>query len=483
MEATSKETTPKVGLIEKKRLRFIIMYAVIPLGAVFAVALFSRLYDLSSFPYFSPGYPVCGGLPDCKGKYLLLPGLYSDEIYNFFQSQSTSSIVSNFGGGPVASFMIFLSTSFLGTTSFAVRLPFALISSFTSLFVYLTTNMLTNGQRRAALVSALYFIIMMPALVYGRMAFGENLIGLLFMINIYSTLKIKYLPANGRRIWFLLAGLSAGLSIVVKFDGIIVLIYFAVFIFKEHLFTRRALYVTLAMVFGILTPLVALQLITKDAFSFVMARLYPFAIEVGTQLGFLNYFLFETLPSGATVSWSLFDRVPEYWYILLFVAILALLMNKNFKQYYDLIFPIGILLAFFAMFSGSFGSYYLIMIQPILAVGFGPGMKQLLRVPPVAALLFFALLFMPLVTSVGEVLFTPSNLGNSPIFNSSLLAWNLSIALPIGFLLVLSTRIKRPDSKWRVRINAMLFISFVVALVVASFLTPDLYPYYIKAII
>jgi 4-amino-4-deoxy-L-arabinose transferase-like glycosyltransferase len=484
MEATSKETDTKVGLLENRKFRFII-YTAIPLGAIFAVALFSRLYDLSSFPYFSPGYPVCGGLPDCKGKYLLLPGLYSDEIYNFFQSQNTSSIVSNFGGGPVASFMISLSTNFLGTTSFAVRMPFALISSFTTLLVYLTTRMLTGGgERKAALASALYFIVMMPALVYGRMAFGENLIGLLFMINIYSTLKIKYLPAKERRrrLWFFLAGLSAALSVVVKFDGLIVAIYFAVFIFKEGLFTRRAQYVTLALLFGIASPLVALELITRQAFAFVMERLYPFAVEVGTQLGFLNYFLFETLPSGATVSWSLFDRVPEYWYIILFVALVALLINKQ-KQYYDLIFPVGVFLAFFAIFSGSFGSYYLIMIQPILAVGFGPGFKQLLRLPPLAALLFYALLFMPLVTSVGEVLFTPNNLGSSPIFNSSLFAWNLLIALPIGFLLLLSTRIRRPDSKWRVWINGTLLVSFVVVLLVATFLTADLYPYYVKGII
>ena len=465
------------------RRRFLLSsYFVIAL-LIFALALFTRLYDLSTFPFFKSGWPTCGGIPDCKGPFPAVPGIYSDEVTDLLLSHSIRGIVSNFGGGPVASLLIFFSTHAFGITMFAVRLPFALISSMTAVAVYFTTRAITRGGKIPAVLSSIYFIVMVPALIYGRMAFGENLTALLFVINFYSTLKISQQfssPMSGtdrKRRWFLVAALSAAFGIIIKFNGVIIAVYFVVFLIKERLLRKGAPYVGLALVLGILLPLAVLQIVTSQALGLVMRGLYPFVIEMGNQLGLFHYYFLVTLPSGATVNWTLYDAAPEFWYIFLYIAIAAL-MIYSYKQYSNLLLALGVFVAFFGAFPGAFESYWLVLIQPLLAIGFGPGLKRLLSVPNVATLGLYAFPFVPVVASVGEYLITPSQVANPPIVNFHLFLWNLGISIPLAFLLFFTVRKHAESPRWRMWINAALLFLFFVFLIIASFLLPDLYPYY-----
>jgi Dolichyl-phosphate-mannose-protein mannosyltransferase len=445
-------------------------------AALFVLALFSRLYDLSNLPFFQPGWPTCGGLPDCAGPFPNLPGLYSDEVTNVLATHSLSSIISNFGGGPIQSLLIFISTLSLGASNFAVRLPFALISSVTPIFVYLTTKTIA-GSRISAVLSALYFIVMVPAVIYGRMAFGENLIALLFIINIYSTIKIgKSLDHESSKPWFLLASLSAALGTIVKLDGIIIIVYFIVFLFKERMLGRSIPYLALALGLGVVLPLGLIQVVTGRAYSLVVTGVYPFIAEMGNQLAMFHFFVLDTLPSGIPLYWGNYF-IPEFWYLFLYFALIAL-MIYNYKEYFDLLLALGVFVAFFATFSAPFGSYWMIIIQPLLAIAFGPGLKRLLQMPLVVAFVFYAFLFVPLATSLGEALIIPSEMGKVVITNNTLFIWNLCIALPLAALLFFTVRNHTISSRWRTWVNGTLLFAFFVALIVSSFLIPDLYPYY-----
>lgn len=462
----------RIGLWTCGNGRFV---ALLVPAVLLTIALFSRLYELGTFPFFQPGWPTCGGMPDCAGVLAGMPGIYADETTDLLASHSLVGILSNFGGGPVAALLIFVSTRALGVTLFAVRLPFALISAVNCILVYFTTKTVTqDGGRIAAFLSSIYFITMMPALIYGRMAFAEDILALLFIINVYCTIKISRTPDNKR--WLLIAALSVALALIVKFNGIILAVYFIVFLTKSRLLKKGAPYVGLSFVFGVALPLILLQLVTKDATSVVMTRLYPFIVEMGNQLGLFHIFLLDTLPTGATVTWNVYDVVPEYWYLFLYMA-LGILLIYNYRKYAELALSLGVFVAFFAAFSGAFESYWLIMIQPLLAVAFGPGLKKLLQMPVAFSLGFYALLLVPLYTSIGIYLITPSQVSNPPITNNLLYYWNLGLMIPLAILILSSTRISNP--KWKMAINAAVITTYFVALIIGSFFLPDLYPYYL----
>jgi Dolichyl-phosphate-mannose-protein mannosyltransferase len=446
-------------------------YIAIP-AALLVFALVTRLYDLSTFPLFSVGYPSCGGLPDCTGAYTALPGLYDDEVTNVLASQSIHGIVSNFGGGPVAALLVLISTRALGFTIFAVRFPFALVSSITAVLVYFTTREITGG-RISAILSSIYFIVMVPALIYGRLALAENIVALLFLICVYATLKIsRSSNAQSQRFWFLLLALSAAIATLVKFDGIILIVYFLVYVFRAKLLGRAFPYVVLSLVLGVFAPLAAIQLVTGKAVSSVTTGLLPFVTEMGNQLAMFRYFFLNTYPSGAIITLGNYFA-PEFWYIFLYLALFAL-MIYNYREYSDILLAIGVFVAFFATFSAAFGSYWMIIIQPLLAIAFGPGLKRLLQMPFVAALAVYAFLFVPLATIIGEYLITPRQFGHNPIVNNELFYWNLGVVIPLAALLFFTARMHQTSTRWRMWVNGTLIVAFFVALGIGSFLVPGL---------
>ncbi|MGI0081616.1 MAG: hypothetical protein ACRECH_18605, partial [Nitrososphaerales archaeon] len=106
------------------------------------------------------------------------------------------------------------------------------------------------------------------------------------------------------------------------------------------------------------------------------------------------------------------------------------------------------------------------------------GLKRLLQMPLAAALGFYAFLFVPLAASLGESLLTPDKVGVAPIIEGSLFFWNLSVVVPLAILLFLTARVN--IGARRMWINGIILIAFFAALLIASFLVPDLYPYYVN---
>ena len=278
---------------------------VIPSGLL-VIALFSRLYDLSSFPYFPNGWPMCGGF-SCLNTTVQtpsLPGLYADEMVDFLASNSIRNIVSNIGGGPVAALLIALSTHLFGITVFAIRLPFGIMSAFSAVAVYFTTKAIA-GNKTSAILSSLFFVFMMPALVYGRMAFGETVIALLFITVVFCTMKIHNVSQpNG--MWSLLATLCCILSIIVKLNGIIVPIYFLLFMFRYKILGREIRNIGLILAFGVFLPFGLLLLFSNLPVTLLFNNMAKrWILGMGNALNVPKFLLFDTLPSsGAPLYWG-----------------------------------------------------------------------------------------------------------------------------------------------------------------------------------
>ncbi|MDG6922706.1 MAG: glycosyltransferase family 39 protein, partial [Nitrososphaerota archaeon] len=469
----------------RKTFRQPLIYFLIPLSLL-AIALFSRLYDLGSFPHFTPGLPMCGDWPPCSGHAVFgLPGLYDDEVMNFMYSFSFSDALSNVGGGPLAPIIIAAFTHILGATDTIIRLPFAVASAVTSVLVYYTTNEITHGSKMSAVLSASYFIVMMPALVYGRMAYGEDLIALLFILTFLATLKIKHGLSNSTpiRVWFVVAAISSALSVIVKLDGGIVVLYFLLFLYKERLLRRGYPYFGLTVVLGGVIPFTVL-LIAGKGISYFQTHVGPFVTTMGNQLIVYRAFFLDALPSGVPIFWASTTQVdtsglftPEYWYVFLYIALGAMIFY-NFKQYSDLTLAVGTFVVFVGFFSGPVGNYWMIMILPLLAIAFGPGVKYLLKIPLVAAFGFYTFLYIPLAASLGIALIAPSLIGEFYIQNSNLNIWNLLVLVPPAAFFFLTARMNVANTRWRILVNGVLIVIFFAVLVAATFFVKDLYPYY-----
>lgn len=427
---------------------------------------------------------MCGGIPtgaNCSG--VVLPsfaGLYDDEVVNVQNSHSLIGIISN-TGGPIAPILINLSTTFFGKSVFAVRLPFAIVSSVSALVVYWASKQI-SGKNILSLLSSLYFIIMMPALIYGRMAFAENVIALFFIITFLCTLKIKRDPSN--RLWFALASIFSVLSLIVKLDGAFVALYLIIFLYKEKLLRKGFSYFWITFIFGVLLPLGLVQFFAD--FGLVIARKVDyFVFSMGNQITLFRSFFIDTLPSGVpilagstSIAAGIANLTPEFWYLVLYICLGALAFGDLIK-YTDLYFAIGIFVIFAGVFSGAAGDYWIIMIQPVLAISFGPGLLRLLRMPLAMGFAFYTFVFLPLATSLGIFLFAPLLVGTINIHNYALSLWYLSALIPPAALFLIGARFHVNNEKYRVLINAFFLGFFFATLFVATFLVPVLYPYYI----
>jgi len=457
----------------------IFLYAIILPVILLAIALATRTYDVSSFPYFKPGPPLFGAtLPHQPA----LAGIYNDEntnvqVLSYFRYDPFGLI----GGGFVAPLLIFLSTHLLGVTLFAVRIPFAIISSVTSVMVYFTTKKI-SGSAVSGVVSSLYFIVMMPSLIFGRMAFGENLIALLFVTLFYCILGMNESEDwRSKRMWLLACALLGGISIIVKLSGVVVVLFLLVYLARRRMMKKGFPYAFLSLAMGIGVALAVFEILARQAPVTVIqsgaTNLSAVgAFTVGSELSIFRFFLLDTLPSGAIAYWGGVP-VPEFWYLFLYFA-LGMLILREYATYSDLLLALAVFAAFVGVIE-PIGSYFLIMIQPLMAIAVGPGLRRALEIPLAGSLAFYIFLFVPLATSLGISLIIPSQLGNPYIYGRATEIWKLLVVVPPLILLLLFTRFHTYNSRWRLVINAELFIVYIAVLIVASFLVPDLYRYYI----
>lgn len=457
-----------------------VIYAVIIPLALFAIALATRTYAVSIFPYFKPEPPWFGAAVPLQPA---LAGIYNDEntnvqVLTYFRSDPFSLV----GGGFVAPALIFLSTHVLGLTLFAVRIPFAIISSFTSVMVYFTTRK-TSGGSVSAILSSLYFIVMMPSLIFGRMAFGENLIGLLFICSFYCILKVNESKDDwGRaRMWLFACALLGGISIIVKLSGVVVVLFFAVYLARKRMMKKGGPYALLSLVIGLGVAFAVFELLARQApigvvHSGATHLSNVGAFTVGSELSIFRFFLLDTLPSGQILYWGAVP-IPEFWYLFLYFT-LGVLILQEYSRYSDLVLALAVFAAFVGVIE-PIGSYFLIIIQPLMAIAIGPGLKRAVQIPLAGSLAFYIFLFAPLATSLGITLIIPAELGNPYIYGASVLFWKLLVVLPPFVLLLLFSRFHVFGSKWRLLINAELFLVYIAVLIIASFLVPDLYRYYL----
>jgi hypothetical protein len=156
---------------------------------------------------------------------------------------------------------------------------------------------------------------------------------------------------------------------------------------------------------------------------------------------------------------------------------LAAVAIKEFSVYSDLILAISVFVAFIAVIA-PLGSYYLIFIQPLLAVPFGAGIRRLLRMPAPIALGLYAFLYVPLVISLGINVVTGTGAGNPYISDPFLFLWKfLLVVIPLAALLLSFARYEE-DHQWKRAYNTVLIVMLLAVLFAASFLSPDLYPQY-----
>jgi 4-amino-4-deoxy-L-arabinose transferase-like glycosyltransferase len=445
-------------------------------AVIFALAILTRFYALGSFPYFPTVRPWNGAFVSQSS----LQGLYSDE-YNYLQSAlgitSTPPHLSLYQP-PLALLFLDASVKSLGLNTFAVRMPFAMFSSLTAVFVYLISTRLSKSNR-LGFASSIFYIAMVPALIYGRMAFLENVSAFFFVGAFYFLLRYKDEQRPGaRNRWLIVAGLLAGLSSLAKVTGLVSVLFILLVLYRERSLRRSIRPLLPMIVLVVLFPLSALFALGVNPLK--LASFFPREYGlflVGSEVGAWRFFLFETLPSGFTAMWggSGGFPIPEFWYITLYITLAALAI-KEYPRYSDLVLALSVFAAF-EIAIVHLGSYHLIYMQPLLAVSFGPGVRRLLLAPTQVSLGLFSFLYVPLVISLGVNVVTGTGAGNPFINSPYLFLWKLLLVLVPLFALFLSTR-DTQDHRLRKTGNLVLIVAFLVLLLVGSYLSPDLYAQY-----
>ncbi len=127
---------------------------------------------------------------------------------------------SYFDNSGMVAYLIRLSTEFFGrSTPFTVRFPFLLISIIFTFLIYSTGTRL-SGSRRIGLLSALFFNLTPISLLGGSSAVHDNPLLLFWALSLWSMSK---LVTTENHKYFYLAGLSAGLAILSKYTGALLL--------------------------------------------------------------------------------------------------------------------------------------------------------------------------------------------------------------------------------------------------------------------
>ncbi|HEV2139034.1 MAG TPA: glycosyltransferase family 39 protein [Nitrososphaerales archaeon] len=444
---------------------------------VLVIAFISRTYAVGSFPYFPPAAPWNGAQVNQTS----LQGLYIDEYGYMRIAQHLLEVPPTFSvfQPPLAMLFLDISTLVLGVNTFGVRLPFAIFSAMTALLVFLIAKKLSKSNI-LGFASALFYVVMVPALIYGRMAFLDNASAFFFVAMFYFLLKYKDNP--GERIgsrWLLAASCIAGLSVLAKITGLLAVLFVLLFLFKEKSLRRSLRFVLPMFVIVAIFPLAVIYVLDFSYLNLITRLNGQYGVFlVGNEIGVWRYFLLSTFPSGYTTWWGGFGGFPkpEFWYVLLYVTLAAVAI-KEFPTYSDLILAIGVFVTFVSVVAPP-GSYYLIFLQPLLAVTFGPGVRRLIQMPVHATMGIYAFLYVPIAISLGVTTVTGTGAGYPFISDSTLFLWKfLLVTIPLAVLFLSFARYEE-NRRWKVGYNTFLIGMLLAVLFAASYLSPDLYPQY-----
>lgn len=343
---------------------------------ILGLALVTRTVSLSSFPYFPPQAPWYGtnGLyADEFGISLLALALTSNAYFPFLQLALMGSAI-----------------KILGYAVFAIRVVPALFSSITSVLVYLSAYELFH-KRAPAFLSSMYFIFMTPALVYGRMAFVENGAATFFVATFLFAMKYANNPKSR---WLICSGVSSGLSFLCKQTGLAATIFliFFVLVFKQG--AKRKLLIPI-LISGILMSTYLVQIMIFD--PSILSQIFSIYIFNGGDVpAWFAVFLCNLMPSGVNVRWIESPQAPymdlywfatlDFWYILAFAVMIYLVIKERRAIR-------GVVLAILSyvlvlIIIGHINSYYVIMVQPFIAIPLGYGLLKLQNMPGVSAFAF-----------------------------------------------------------------------------------------------
>lgn len=444
---------------------------------ILATALATRLYSLGSFPYFPPLVPWNGA----QTTQASLQGLYVDEYTYLYRALPLLNFPPHFSlyQPPLALSFLDLSVLIFGTNAFAVRLPFAIFSSLTAVFVFLIARRLSKSTAWS-FISALFYVAMVPALIYGRMAFIDNASAFFFVGMFYLLLRYKdEQVVRTRNYWLLAASFFAGFSVLSKITGLVSVVFFLLFLYKAKTLRRSVPYIIPVLAIVAIFPVIVLYYVGFSPVSLTSQLTQEYnTFLVGNEIGVWRYFFLATFPSGFTTWWGgpLGFPKPEFWYIILYVTLAAVAI-KEFPTYSDLILAVTVFVAFISVIA-PLGSYYLIFVQPLLAVPFGAGIRRLLHMPVQAALGVYAFLYVPLAISLGFNTVTGMGAGNPFLSDPILFLWKfLLVIIPLAALLLSFARYEE-DRRWRTGYNAVLIVMLLAVLFAASYLAADLYPQY-----
>lgn len=431
---------------------------------LFAIALITRTYKLGEFPYFPPEWPYLGDKP-------WAPGMYGDEAnylkyaIKLFEKPTTYQPW-------LQLLLVHLSTRILGTTTFAARLPSAIFSSLNTPLIYLTAKKLFNNKP-AAIISALYYTAMTPALIYNRMLFLENGVAFFFLLAYISLLLYE---ERKNKIWLYLAIIASILAVSCKINGFIAPIYVAIYTIKnrEHYYNTKKI---VSLLFGftaiILLAILGLRIIYAGDYLKVLTTFFkPWWIGmIGREMSIWQYLIFESMPSGALI--SLFPGYfrLEYWYLISYFCI-AYLASKELCKVKNILTALILFIAIISMVWGV-GSYYIVIIQPFMAIPVGYALTKMTDMNSYTNLAFTSLIYMPLIATI--VPFLPGTATKLPAIDYTRYAYKLAL---IGTPLALSIANIANLVHIRKTLNILIIISTLTALLAGSYLLNVLYPQY-----
>jgi hypothetical protein len=188
------------------------------------------------------------------------------------------------------------------------------------------------------------------------------------------------------------------------------------------------------------------------------------------------------MPSGVNVRWIESPQAPymdlywfatlDFWYILAFAVMIYLVIKEGRAIR-------GVVLAILSyvlvlIIIGHINSYYVIMVQPFMAIPLGYGLLKLQNMPGVSAFAFSLLLCFPAITSINYYFSYLAGHAGDGVW----LVAQFATAIPIVILGIIRLCCKKMRSSEAIIINKVLLIFYVGCLIIGSYLLPAFYPGY-----
>jgi 4-amino-4-deoxy-L-arabinose transferase-like glycosyltransferase len=420
---------------------------------ILLLALLSRTIALSSFPYFPASWPwngIAGAYLDEHNISLLTP---SSTVYFPFLQIALMDLVINF----------------LGYSMFSFRLVSALFSSVTSVLVYFSAYELFN-KKLPAFLSSLFFIFMTPALIYGRMAFLENGAATFLVAAFLSA--IKYVKTS-KASWLLCSGVFSGLSFLCKQTGLVamVFLFLLIFIYKPKSFR---LLLKVLIVAGLVAFLYFVQILAVNPTyvgEYFVGNIY---VGIG-DVSWLAALVGNLMPTGVNVMWVESYLAPykdlfrlatlDFWYIFAFFVIAYLMVKeRDTTREVVLAFMSYILVM---LLIGHTNSYYVILMQPFMAIPFGYGVLKLEKMSGAFSCVFSLILCLAASTYISYYIAYFMTTSSTDVFS---LVVQFAVVCSISIVLIAKLWSERERKVRHGILNRILLIYYAVWLVSVGYI-------------